>query len=102
LGQHLSDKHGEKAGAIMEKFSNLDRDHVVVRARIAETDIDGFFMIPGLTGWHKSNLKSFIQINELNSDIDTDVQADLDTWIGCKVIGVLEKTQNGTFLRLAK
>jgi hypothetical protein len=102
LFDYLSAKHGEDAPDIIEKFSNTGRAHVIVEAEISGEQVDGFFMIPSLTGWHNSNLKGFIQVNGLDSDIDTDVQEELDRWVGNSAQGVLDKTPNGTFLRLAK
>lgn len=106
LGDHLLNKHGvDAAPAIMEKFNNLERKHVIVEATIADTVVDDVFMIPGLTGWSKSNLKSFIQLNKLDSEVDTDVQKDLDKWVGQPVQGILQTAKDptkGTFLRLAK
>lgn len=102
LFDYLTERHGEDAPDIIEKFNNVERNHVIVKTDLNGEEIDGFFMIPSLSGWHNSNLRKFIALNNLDSDVDTSVQADLDKWVGREVKGVLQKTSDGTFLRLAK
>lgn len=102
LGEYLMDRHGaERYAEIADKFNGLERDNVIVKATIAGSTVEGFFVIPQLTGWNQSNLKGFMQVNSLPA-VDTEVQKDLDKWVGMPAQGVLVKSGEGTFLRLAK
>ena len=102
LQEYLIRRHGEKAPEIIDKFSNVERDNIIFTAEFEGAEIEGFFMIPGISGWHNSNLKSFLQLNGMTADVDTDDPDTLKVWLGAKVKGVLDKTSSGTFLRLAK
>jgi len=108
LYDYLNAKHGEQAQAIIEKFSNTGRDHVIVSAETPSGEVvEGFFMIPTLAGWSNSNLRRFITYNKLPSEVDTEVQEDLDTWVGREVGVVLQSVtmsdgSKAKFPRLAK
>jgi len=103
LHGYLSEKHGDKADEIIDKFQNVTRDNIIVVAHVAEIneDIEGFYTIPKASGWNQSNIKAFMALNGLAS-VDPEDQADLDTWLGREVKVVWESTSKGKFLRLDK
>ena len=103
LGSYLISKHGEKADKIMAKFSNLDRDHLVVTTEVQLLDedsprvIDAFFMIPKAMGFPKSNLSRFIKAQRLSLEVDTNEMGSFSAWVGEPVEYEVDQ---GGFLRL--
>ena len=54
----------------IEKFNNLDRDHLVIWIKIGEASVDAFFMLPTAQGGPKSNLAKLVKMNPSWPDVD--------------------------------
>ena len=78
-----------------EKFNNPDRDNVVVVGECGGSAIDGFFAVSKLQGYAKSNLKRFIERNQLPL---VELPKEAKKWLGKKCEVRVDK--NG-FLRWA-
>lgn len=87
LVEYLRSKRNPVPEESLTKFSNLDRDHIVVIAEVNGSAVDSFFMIPAVTGYAKSNLRKFIERNDLplvNSK-------NLKSWLGKEVAIKVDK-----------
>lgn len=76
--------------AKMKDWSNLDRNHICVYVEYDGLTVTNQFMVPALQGYTKSNLKKFMDLNDLPPDTDN--------WKGSKVKLAVDKSG---FLRVA-
>ena len=76
----------------IEKWSNLDRQHICLTVIYGQrkNEITTQFMIPQFSGYMKSNLKKFVDLNKL--------PLDTDEWPG-KLVKL--RADNSGFLRVA-
>jgi len=73
----------------IDKFENPDRKVLNVSADFDGNQISGFYTIPKLQGWVKSNLKKLVEKNSLPEDTKE--------WKGLKIRVVIDKKGYGKF-----
>ena len=74
----------------LKKWKNLERKNICVTIKSGNAIITDQFMIPHLQGWIKSNLKKFVEKNDLPPNTKD--------WNGKKVVLKVDKSG---FLRVA-
>ena len=73
----------ELSAKAIAKFNNLDREHLIITGDMKGSKIEGFYLIPQFQGFMKSNIRQFIERNELPSNTDD--------WIGKEADVILDK-----------
>ena len=96
LREWLKSKKKPLTDAVIdEKFNNPDRDNVIVVGECNGSAIDGFFAVSKFQGYQKSNLKRFIERNQLPL---VELPKEAKKWLGHKAE---VKVDGNGFLRWA-